>query len=211
MDPFVVGDHLRHREDPGVPGLGEDVDADARQRAVGLDELIVDVVHAPQQPADAGHVQLRHRRAGQHAGLGTRLRQGAHRRGRQLDVGVEIDPGKRPARLVTQAQRVGLAADRRLDHADARFPGDPGGAVTAGVGHDDHVELAGCRTVQQTTQVGPEDRLLVVRRNNDADRRILVRIDHRSTFPSSIERNVSVLLVRAAADAGHDDAGCRDE
>jgi len=177
MHPAVVGDHVRHREDPRVPRFGEHVDADAGQRAAGRDQLRVHPVHPPRDRPDAVEVQLRHRGAGQDSGAGGRRDQGPHRRRAQLHVSIQIDPGEGTAQLVPDPDGVGLTRYRRLDHAHVEPPGELlghlGRPVGARVGHHDDVELAGCRTVEQAREVAREYGLLVVRRDHDADHRPL--------------------------------------
>lgn len=171
MDEAVVGDHVGHREHPGVALLGQRVRAHPGQHPVRRDEPLVHAVHATGQPPDAIQVQLRHGGTGKHAGRTARRDQCAHRPGAQLDVGVQIDAGKGPAGTVAQAQRVRLAPHRCLDHPRTRLAGERGGAIGAGVGHHDDVELTGDGPVEQPAQVAGDDRLLVVRRNHDADHR----------------------------------------
>jgi hypothetical protein len=169
MDETVVGDHVRHREDPCVPRLGEHVRAHAGQRAVRRDQPVVHPVHPAGQPADTGQVQRRYRGTGQYAGRGARGGQRPYRRGVHPHVGVQVYPGKGPAGLVAQAQRVRLARHGGLDHPYAGLPGERGGAVGARVGDHDDVELAGRRTGEQVPQVAGDDRLFVVRGHHNAD------------------------------------------
>jgi hypothetical protein len=172
MDQAIVGDHVRHREDPGVPRLGEHVDAHAGQRAMGRDQVLVHAVHAPDQPTDTIQIQARHRGTGEHTGRGAGGDQGPHRRGVEFHIGVEVDPGKAAAFRVAEAKRVRLARHWRLDDADPARARDRGRTIGAGVGDHDHVELARSRAGEQYAQVGGDHRLLVVRRHHDAgDRR----------------------------------------
>ncbi|GAA3457616.1 hypothetical protein GCM10018962_94500 [Dactylosporangium matsuzakiense] len=165
----VVGEHVGHREDPRVPGLGEHVDPGPGQDPAGRHQPVVDAVDPADDPAHLRHVQLGHRRAGQHAGLRARRDERAHRVGGELDVGVEIHPGKRRAVLVAQPHRGDLARHRGLDDAHTRHGrGDRGGVVLAGVRHDDDLELARCGAGQQLSQVVPDDRGLVVGRDDNA-------------------------------------------
>jgi hypothetical protein len=173
MYQTIVGDDVGHREHPGVPLFGEHVAAGAGERPVRRHQRVVHAVHPLHQPADAGQVQPRRRGAGEDAG-GRAGRDQRARRGRvQLHVGVEVQPGEGAAGRVAQPQRVRLSGYRGLDHPDAvDRPGGFRGTVGARVGDHDDVELAGCRTVEQPSQVVRDDGLLVVCRYDDADSRL---------------------------------------
>jgi hypothetical protein len=193
MDPTIVGDHVRHREDPRVPAFGEDVDAHAGEPPGRRDEVLVHPVHATHHPADAVEVEARHRRAGPDAGSRGRHDQSPHRVGGESHVRVQVDPRKRPAGLVAEAQRRNLAGNRSLQHAYADPPGDLGRPIGAGIGHHDHIELARLRAGEQPPEVGLEHRLLVVRRHHDADDRLplaggLARLAHRTAPLSPLDR-----------------------
>jgi hypothetical protein len=169
-----------------MPRFGEHVDADAGQRAAGCDQLLVHPVHPPRERPHAVEVQLRDRGAGQDAGTGGRRDQGAHRRRVQLDVGIQVNPGKGTAQLVPDPDGVRLTGYRRLDHAHVEVLGHLGRPVGARVGDHDDVELAGCRTVEQAREVAGEYRLLVVRRDHDADHRPLA---HRYRLSSAARQD----------------------
>jgi hypothetical protein len=171
MDPTVIRDDIGHREHPGVPGLGEHVDAHPGQRAVRSDQLLVHPVYPTDQTAHPGQVQLRPGRAGQHPGPRAGLDQRAHRRRVQFHVGVQINAGEGAAGRVAQPQRVGLSGYRRLDDPHAGLPRRGGRTVSAGVGHHDDVELAGRRAGQQPAQIAGDDGGLVVCRHHDAHHR----------------------------------------
>jgi hypothetical protein len=171
MDPTVVGDHVRHREDARVPGFGEDVDARAGERPGRRDEVLVHAIHPPHHPADSIEVEARRRRARQDARPGGGRDQRTHRLRGQLHVGIEVDPRKRAADRVPEAQRGYLAGHRRLHDAYAGVPRDVRRPVRASVGHHDHVELAGRRAGEQPSKVALENGLLIVRRHDDADDR----------------------------------------
>jgi hypothetical protein len=185
MDPTIVGDHVRHREDPRVPALGEDVDAHPGQRPRRRDEVLVHAVHPTHHPADAVEVEAWSRRARENAGLGGRGDQGAHRLGGQLHIRVEVDPRKGAAGLVTETQRRHLAGHRRLHDPYAHPPGDVGRPIGAGVRHHDDVELARPRASEQPPQVAVEYGLLVVGGHDDAHHRLplagrMSRLAHRA-------------------------------
>jgi hypothetical protein len=173
MHPAIVGDHIRHREDPRMTLFGERVDAHAGQRAARRDQPLVHAVHPPHDAPDAVEVQHRNRGAGQDAGAGGRRDQGTHRRRAQLHVGIEIHPGEGTADRVAEPDGVRLAGHRGLDHPYAGLLGDLGGTVGARVRDHDDVELAGGRAVEKAPQAAREDGLLVVRRDHDADHRSL--------------------------------------
>jgi hypothetical protein len=170
MDQAIIGDDVGHREDPVVPLLGQHVTAGPGQCPVRADQRVVHAVDAPGDRPDTVEVQQRSRRAGQDARLGAGADQRAQRRGGQLDVRVEVDPGKRPADLVAHAQRVRLSGHVRLEYPDAVHPPRRGRrAVAAGVGDHHDVDLARRGAVQQSPQVAGDHRFLVVRRQDDAD------------------------------------------
>jgi hypothetical protein len=171
MYQTIVRDDVGHREHPVPPGLGEYVGAGAGQRPLRCDQGFVYPVHPRDQPAGAGQVELGRRGTGQDAGLRAGPDQFPHRRRVQLHIGVEVDARKRVAGRVAQPQRVRLSGYGRLDdpyavHAFRRR----GGAVGAGVRDNDDVELARRASVEQPAQVRRDDRFLVVRRYDDADR-----------------------------------------
>jgi hypothetical protein len=195
MDPTIVGDHVRHRKHPGVSLLGEHVDAHPGQRPGRRDEVLVHPMHAPRDAADAVQVQARNRGARQDAGPGAGRDQRAHRLRGQFDVGVEVHPGKRAARLVAEPERMHLAGNGCLHDTHADLPGGLRGAVGARVGDDDDVELAGGRAGEHPAQVVRDDGFLVVCRHDDADDRPLRdirtrRLGHR-TAPQSPSRQDS--------------------
>jgi hypothetical protein len=173
MDQTVVGDDVRHREDPGVTRLGEHVRTGAGQRPARPDERVVHPVHPLGDRPDAAEVELRSRRARQYARLRARGDQRAYRVGVEPHVGVEVEPREGTRLRVAQPHRVGLPRYRGLDDADAADrPGRVGGTVGAGVGHHDDVELAGRGTGEQPAQVAGQDGFLVVRRDDDAQGRL---------------------------------------
>ena len=173
MHQTVIGNDVRHREHPRVALLGEHVDTDPGQRPVRRDELVVHPVHPAHHRSHTGEIQPRHRRSGEHPGGGA----GGHERpdgiGVELHVGVEVQPGKRAAGRVAQAQRVRLAGSRGFDDP---HPGHRSGGVGRGVdtrvGHHDDIELTGRAASEQSAQVGRDDRGLVVCRYHDADCRL---------------------------------------
>jgi hypothetical protein len=174
MYQTVVGDDVRHREDPGVARLGEHVRTGAGQRPTRPDELVVHPVHPLGDGADAGEVEPRRRGARQHPGLRARGDQRAYRVRVDPYVRVEVEPREGTRLRVAQPHRVGLPRYRGLDDPYALDrPGRVGGAVATGVGHHDHVELAGRGTGEQPAQVAGEDGFLVVRRYDDAQGRLV--------------------------------------
>jgi hypothetical protein len=172
MRPPVVGQHARrHREDPCVPVLVEDVNADAGQRSVRRDESVVHAVHALDDRTGTGQVEARDRRACEHAGLRHRADQRPHRICGQRDVGVQVYARKRLARLVSEGDRVRLARHRRVNYAYRKGSGHVAGPVDARVGHHDDVEFVGRSGRQKVSQVCRNDGFLVMRRNDDTDDR----------------------------------------
>jgi hypothetical protein len=170
MDETVVGDHIRHGEDPAVAGFGQDVAPGPGQGPAGSDERLVHPVHPPHHGPGAGQVELGPGSTRQHPGLRARGGQRADRGGVHGDVGVQVGAGKRHAHRVAQAQRIRLARHVGLDDADAgHLPRGRGRAVGAGVGDDDDVELTRRAAGEQAAQVAADDGFLVVRRNDDAD------------------------------------------
>jgi hypothetical protein len=193
MDPTIVGDHVRHREDPRVPAFGEDVDAHPGERPRRRDEVLVDAVHATHHPADTIEVEAGRRRARQDAGPGCGRDQGPDRLRGQLHIRVQVDPGKRVAGLVAEAQRGHLAGNRGFHDPYADPPGDLGRPIGACVGHHDHVELPRLRAGEQPPQVAVENGLLVVRRHDDAHDRLPLadrtpRLAHRTAPLSPPDR-----------------------
>ena len=186
MNPTIVGDHIRHREGPGVPLLREHVGANAGQRPLWRDQLLVHVVHPPGEAADPIQIQQRNRGAGQHAGPGAGRNEGTHRLRAQFHVGVQVDAGKGTAGLVAEPERVRLTWHRRLNNPHTGLPGHLSRAVGAGVGNHDDVELAGSRRGEEPAQIVRDDGFLVVCRHNDADHRSLCdvsirRLAHRAS------------------------------
>jgi hypothetical protein len=172
MDPAVVGDDLRgHRKDPGVPGLGQDVYPDTGQRAVRRNEMVVDTVDAGHESPDAGKVHPRHRGASENAGAVAGSDERSKGLCRQHHVGIEVDPGVRPARRVAHRDRMRLSGYRCLDDAYVERPRDRRGVVTACIRHHDHVEFAGPRGGQQSAQICGDYCRLVVGRNDDTHHR----------------------------------------
>jgi len=171
MDPAVIGDHVGHRKDPVMALLGEGVRADAGQGALRRDQPVMHEMHPPQDPADAGQLQLRHGCAGQDARPGAGRGQDANGLRREPHVGVQVDAGERQAGLVAQREGVHLAWHRRLDDPHTHGGGDLGCPVGTRVGDHHDVELAWRGRSEQVAQVGLDDRFLVVRRHNDADDR----------------------------------------
>ena len=170
MDETIVGDDVRHREDPAVPLLGQHVAARTGQRPARGDELVVYAVHPPHHRAGAGQVEFRFRGAGENAPLRARGHQLADGSRVQLHIGVQVDARERDAGGVAPPQGVRLARRRRLDDPHA-VDGSRRrrGAVRTGVGHHDDVELAGLAAAEQAAQIARDDRFLVVRRYDDAD------------------------------------------
>jgi len=170
MDETVVGDDIRHGEDPAVTGSGQDVAAGAGQRPALTDERLVHPMHPAHHGARAGQVELGPGGARQHPGLRARGGQRADRGSVHGDVGIQVGAGERHARRIAQAQCVRLARHVGLDDADAgHLPRGRGRAVGAGVGDHDDVELTRRAAVEQAAQVPADDGFLVVRRNDDAD------------------------------------------
>jgi hypothetical protein len=179
MDPAIVGDHVRHREDPGVPGLGQHVDTRAGQSAVRRDQALVHAVHATHDRAGAIEVLRWYRRAREDTGPLARRGQRAHRARVERHVGVEVHPRERAAVGVAEPERWYLPRRRRLEDPYPGLPGDLGRAVGARVRDHDDVELTGRGTGEELPQVRRDDGFLVVRRYDDADRRG-VRLAHES-------------------------------
>jgi hypothetical protein len=170
MDQTIVGDDVGHREDPVVALFGQHIATGAGECPVRADEGVVHAVHAPGHRADAVEVEPGGRGARQHARLGAGPGERPQGAGVEPHVGVEVGPRERAARLVAHPQRVRLARCRGLQdayagHAASRL----GGVVAARVGHHDDVDLAGLGALQQSAQVGGDDRPLVVRRHYHAD------------------------------------------
>jgi hypothetical protein len=169
MDETVVGDDVRHGEDPAVAGFGQDVAPGAGQSTARPDERFVHPVHAPHHGPGPGQVEFRLRRARQQSGLRTGGGQVADRGCVDRHVRVQVDAREGHTFFVAEAQCVGLARRLGLDHSDAvHLPRRRGGAVGAGVGDDDDVELARSSAGEKTPQIAPDDRFLVVRRDDDA-------------------------------------------
>jgi hypothetical protein len=170
MDETVVGDDIRHGENPAVAGFGQDVAPGAGQGTARSDERFVHPVHPPHHGPGPGQVEFGLRRARQHSGLRAGGGQIADRGSVDDHVRVQVDARKGHTLGVAEAQRVGLARRLGLDHADAvHLPRRRGSAVGAGVGDDDDVELTRSTAGEKTPQIAPDDRFLVVRRNDDAD------------------------------------------
>jgi hypothetical protein len=169
MDPAVVGNHIRgHREHPIMPGLGQHVDTDAGERAARGDKGVVDAMYASDETPDAGEVQPRDGRAGEHAGTVARRYERADGFGRDLDVGIEVHPRKRTAHVVADRDRSRLPRHRCLDHACVEPTRDRGRFIGARVRNHNHVELARLGGGQQPGQIRGHHRRLVVRRDDDA-------------------------------------------
>jgi len=171
MDPAVVGNDLRHGEDPGVSRLGQDVAAGPGERPGRCHQPVVHPVHPADQAPGSGQVELRGGSAGEHAVFGGRRDERADGVGGQAYVGVEVDPRKRPAHRVAEADGVHLSGHWGLDHAYAHPCGRRGGPVGTGVRHHDDVELAGGRVAEEGAQVLLDHGRLVVGRDHDADHR----------------------------------------
>ena len=171
MYQAIVRDDVGDGEDPVVGRPSEQIGSRAGQSPLRRDQGLVDAVHALDDRAGSGQVELGRRGAGQDAGLGGGRHQLADRRGVQLHVGVEVDAREGLAGRVTEAQRVRLAGHGCFDDAYAVHPVRLfGGAIGTGVRDHDDVELAGRGTVEQPAQIARDDRFLVVRRYDDADR-----------------------------------------
>jgi hypothetical protein len=184
MYETIVGDDVRHREHAVMSLFRQHVAARAGQRPPRRHELVMHPVYPLNDRTRAGQVELGHRRARQHAGPAARADERTNRWRIQLHIGVQINPRKPAAGLVTQPQRVGLARHIGLDDPDAvHLVRVRGGAVAACVGDHDDIELAGRRSVQQPPQVGCDDRLLVVCRDDDADRGLTHLLTIASTKP----------------------------
>lgn len=197
MDQTIVGNDVRQREDPGVALLGEDVTAGPGQRPGRRDQGLVHPVHPADDRAGAGEIELRRRRAGQHAGRRAGLDQSAHGGGGELHIRIQVDPGEGDASRVTEAQGVRLARHCRLDDLNTLdLGGRRGGAVGARVRHDDDLELAGRGTVEQPTQVGGDDGFLVMSRYHDAD----YRLAHAFSPSSPVRVVVAGLTIRTESE-----------
>jgi len=174
VNPPIVGDHvLGHRKHPSVALFGEHVAADSGQGAVGCHERVVHAVYALHESADVLHVEPESRGDREYVRLIGCGGECPDPVGGHLDVGVQVNARERGTGFVAEFERMRLAADPRLDHAYAHRPSDLGGAVAAVVGHDHDVEFAGPGRREQAAQARLDDGFLVVRRNDDADRRLV--------------------------------------
>ncbi|HEY1094561.1 MAG TPA: hypothetical protein VGE61_07640 [Glycomyces sp.] len=171
MDVTIVGEHLRHREDPGVARLGQHVTARSGERPGRRHQPVVHRMHPAHHETRPVQVELRGGGAGEHTLLGAGRDECADGVGGQAYVGVEVDPGKRPALPIGEADGVHLARHGRLDDAYAGPPGRSGGLVGARVRDDDDVELARGRVAQEDPQVLLDHGRLVVGRDHDAHNR----------------------------------------
>nr|WP_176731534.1 hypothetical protein [Micromonospora rhizosphaerae] len=133
--------------------------------------MLVHQVYPPGDPADSVELEVRHRGAGQYAGLRAGSHQRAHRFGVQRHVGVEVDAREGGAGRVAEPDRVRLTRHRRLQHPYARVAGGLCGGVAAGVGHHHHVEFPAPCVREQPAKVARDDRPLVVGRHHNADQR----------------------------------------
>lgn len=172
MDPAVVGYHFRgHRKNPIVPALGQHVDTDAGERAALGDKGVVDAMHASDEMPDAGEVQPRDGRASEHAGAVARRHESTDGFGRDLDVGIKVDPWKRTADVVADRDCSSLPRHRGLDHPYVERTGDRRRLIGTRVRYHDHIELARLRRGEQPGQVRGDHRRLVVRWDDDARNR----------------------------------------
>lgn len=172
MNPAVVGYHIRgHREHPIVPALGQHVDTDAGECAVLGDKGVVDAMYASDETPDAGEVQPRDGRARKHAGAVARRRESTEGFGRDLNVGIEVDPWKRTADVVADRDCSSLARHWGLDHPYIEPTGNRRRFIGARVRNHDHIELARLRGGEQPRQIRGDHRRLVVRWDDDARNR----------------------------------------
>jgi hypothetical protein len=172
MNPTVVGDDVRrHREGACVPRVGEDIDSDARERAMRRDEPVVHAMHPSNDLTDAAQFESRYWGTGEHARPRAGGDKRTHRDRRKPYVGVQVDPRKRTGHGIAERDRVGLSGRLGFDDPHAGRSRDLRRAVVACIGDHDDVELVRLSRLQKGPEICPNDGFLVVRRNDDTDRR----------------------------------------
>ena len=207
MDPAIIGDHIGHGKDPGMAGFRQQIGPHSCQGPRRRHHLVMYAV----DPSRDGSNPLQHQHGygstGQHPRPRARPHQRQHRLAADLDIRVEVEPGKRPTHRVAHVHRVNLSRYRGLDDPHTRLPRDLGGAISAGIGHDNDVEGTGIGVRQQGPQGPPQHGFLVVGWNDDAHHGTPSRSFDSPDAPGSPDFSHSNYLLTARHDSGSDRRG----